>query len=65
MKFPVAVRLDENVYERVKRISEDDRRTLSNVLALAIEAGLPALEKRLRSLPAEPVKEPARTEAFA
>jgi predicted DNA-binding protein len=61
MKFPVAVRLEEEVYERVKRLSEVDRRTLSNVLTLAIEAGLPALERRVSAQLDEPVKVPSGT----
>jgi predicted DNA-binding protein len=48
-KYPVAVRLDEDVYERLQTLAKLDRRTVSNILAFVIEKGLPLIEARIRA----------------
>ena len=58
MKIPTSVRLDQDVYDRIKSIATVDRRSIAEVVAWAVERGLPSLEAELHikeaALRAEP-----------
>lgn len=43
-KQPASVRLDSDTFERVKTLATVDRRSVSEIIAWAVERGLPALE---------------------
>ena len=64
-KLPVALRLDEGTYERVAQLAKRDRRSISNVLLMAIEKGLPAIEAHIQTYGSPVDACPARGTTFA
>jgi hypothetical protein len=68
-KKQAATSLEESIMERIKRIAIVDRRSIAEVVAWAVEKGLPEVEEELRSKlteggalsPQQPVLEPAIT----
>jgi len=52
-KQTVATRVTRETLERLEKLAEEDRRTLSAVMAMAIELGLPELEREVLGAPAK------------
>ena len=46
-KRTAAVWMDQELYERIQRLATVDRRSVSEIILMAVERGLPALEEEL------------------
>ena len=59
MKIPVSARLDPDVFERVKTLATVDRRSIAEIIAWAVQTGLPTLEAQQAAKAAALREEPA------
>jgi hypothetical protein len=57
-KRTAATWVEQELYDRLKRVAKVDRRSVAEVMAMAIEKGLPMVEQRVASMELEPAPRP-------
>jgi predicted CopG family antitoxin len=54
-KRTAATWIDKDLYARLERVAKVDRRSVAEVIAMAVERGLPAIERHIDDAPVEEI----------